>query len=90
MNDLIQNGEPELTGTDDVQSGRLIEPLTARELQILGLVCEGYSNQEISTLVRICLQIVKYHVTNIFGKLCVRRRTQAVAIAVHLLLCIYG
>lgn len=65
-------------------SSRLIEPLTARELEILTLVCDGYSNQEISTRLSICLPTVKYHVTNIFGKLAVRRRTQAVALAVHL------
>lgn len=69
---------------DPLPRGRLIEPLTLRELQILGLVCDGYSNQEISSLVHIRLQTVKYHVMNIFGKLGVRRRTQVVAVAVHL------
>lgn len=80
------NGDSETTGTDEnvVSCERLIEPLTPRELQILGLVCDGHSNQEISALVQIRLQTVKYHVMNVFGKLCVRRRTQAVAVAVHL------
>lgn len=63
---------------------RLIEPLTARELEILALVCEGGSNQEISARLGICLPTVKFHITNVFGKLGVRRRTQAVALAVHL------
>lgn len=63
---------------------RLIEPLTRRELQILGLVCDGYSNQEISDRTDISVPTVKYHLLNIFGKLGVRRRTQAVAVAVHL------
>jgi ATP/maltotriose-dependent transcriptional regulator MalT len=63
---------------------RLIEPLTRRELEILGLVCDGYSNQEISDRTDISVPTVKYHLLNIFGKLSVRRRTQAVAVAVHL------
>lgn len=62
----------------------LIEPLTRREIEILGLVCEGHSNQEISRRTGIRLQTVKYHLVHIFGKLGVRRRTQAVAVAVHL------
>ena len=63
---------------------RLIEPLTARELQILAQVCDGWSNQEISGRLGIGLPTVKFHVTNVFAKLGVRRRTQAVALAVHL------
>ena len=63
---------------------RLIEPLTARELEILALVCDGASNQEICTRLGIGLPTVKFHVTNVFAKLGVRRRTQAVALAVHL------
>lgn len=63
---------------------KLIEKLTPRELEILGLVCDGHSNDEISMLFDIRLSTVKYHVNNIFGKLCVSRRTQAVAVAVHL------
>jgi len=63
---------------------RLIEKLTPRELEILGLVCDGHSNEEISMMFDISLSTVKYHVNNIFGKLCVSRRTQAVAVAVHL------
>ncbi len=63
---------------------RLIEPLTTRELEILRLVCDGHSNQEISARLGICLPTVKYHVTNVFAKLGVCRRTQAVALAVYL------
>lgn len=62
----------------------LIEQLTPRELEILGLVCDGHSNDEISILLDIRLPTVKYHVNNVFGKLSVRRRTQAVAVAVYL------
>jgi DNA-binding CsgD family transcriptional regulator len=63
---------------------RLREPLTARELQVLALVCDGYSNCEISQHIGVTPTTVKFHLLNIFGKLGVCRRTQAVAVAVHL------
>ena len=65
-------------------SEQLREPLTARELEVLALVCDGYSNGEISQRIRVTPPTVKYHLLNIFGKLGVRRRTQAVAAAIHL------
>ncbi|MCX7070896.1 MAG: response regulator transcription factor [Gammaproteobacteria bacterium] len=63
---------------------RLIEPLTPRELEVLDLVCDGDSNLDISARLGISLSTVKYHVLQIYGKLGVARRTQAVAIGVHL------
>lgn len=72
------------TAALSARRGRLIEPLTRRELQVLGLICEGHSNQEISEQVGIIPATVKYHVHNIFAKLGVRRRTQAVAVGVYL------
>jgi two-component system, NarL family, nitrate/nitrite response regulator NarL len=48
--------------------------LTARELQIVGLIGEGLSNKEIATRLSIGLATVKNHVHNILSKLQVRRR----------------
>jgi LuxR family maltose regulon positive regulatory protein len=62
----------------------LREPLTPRELEMLALLCDGCSNEEMSLLTGIGLSTVKYHLANVFGKLGVCRRTQAVAVAVHL------
>jgi len=76
--------EASRTDSDIEPRQQLIEKLTPRELEILGLVCDGHSNDEISTLLDIRLPTVKYHVNNVFGKLCVCRRTQAVAVAIHL------
>lgn len=56
----------------------LVEPLTERERQVLHLICEGRSNQEIATELVIALDTVKRHAGNIYGKLGVQRRTQAV------------
>ncbi len=57
----------------------LIEPLSERELEVLRLVAEGLSNQEIADRLVISLGTVKTHVHNILGKLDVRGRTQAAA-----------
>jgi LuxR family maltose regulon positive regulatory protein len=55
----------------------LIEPLSERELEVLRLVAEGLSNQEIADRLVISVGTVKTHVHNILGKLDVRGRTQA-------------
>jgi DNA-binding NarL/FixJ family response regulator len=64
----------------DIPSERrqpLIEPLSARELEILALLANGGSNKEIAAALFISECTVKNHVTNILGKLAVRDRTQA-------------
>ena len=52
--------------------------LSKRELQILGLLALGHSNQEIAGKLFISLSTVKTHLQNIFEKLDVKRRIQAV------------
>jgi DNA-binding NarL/FixJ family response regulator len=56
----------------------LVEPLTAREIEILRLLAAGYNNREIADELVITEGTVKNHITNILGKLGVRDRTQAV------------
>lgn len=56
----------------------LIEPLSNREIEVLGLLANGLSNQAIADELVIALSTVKKHVNNIFGKLNVASRTQAV------------
>lgn len=51
--------------------------LSYRELEILGLVANGDSNQSISEKLGISIQTVKVHLNHIFSKLSVRNRTQA-------------
>lgn len=65
----------------------LIEPLSERELEVLRLVAAGLSNQDIADRLIIAPGTVKRHINNIFGKLQVGSRTQAVAVArdLHLL-----
>ncbi len=57
----------------------LVEPLTARETEVLGLIAEGLSNQAIADRLIISLSTVKWYTTTIYGKLGVDRRTEAVA-----------
>ena len=57
----------------------LIEPLSQRELEVLRLIAQGLSNREISERLFLALITVKGHNRNIFRKLQVRRRTEAVA-----------
>jgi ATP/maltotriose-dependent transcriptional regulator MalT len=53
--------------------------LTQREQEVLHLLAEGASNQEIAQILVISLDTVKKHVSNLLGKLGVASRTQAVA-----------
>lgn len=55
----------------------LVEPLSAREVEILRLIAAGKSNREIAAQLFITEGTVKNHVTEILGKLGVKDRTQA-------------
>jgi LuxR family transcriptional regulator, maltose regulon positive regulatory protein len=59
----------------------LIEPLSERELEVLRLIAGGFSNQAIAGRLYIAEGTVKRHINNIYGKLQVGSRTQAVAVA---------
>jgi LuxR family maltose regulon positive regulatory protein len=57
----------------------IVEPLSGREIEVLQLIADGYSNREIGGKLFITVGTVKRHITNIYGKLGVHRRTQAIA-----------
>ena len=61
------------------QPGALLDPLTPRELEIMRLICKGYSNPEIASELVVTINTIKKHTSNIYGKLGVRSRTQAIA-----------
>jgi LuxR family maltose regulon positive regulatory protein len=68
-------------------SDSLIEPLTPRELEVLQLICKGLSNREISERLTVTLNTVKKHSSNLYGKLGVASRAQAIVRARELRMC---
>lgn len=77
LDDMIKQTRKELLIKSSLQQG-LIEPLSERELEVLRLICAGKSNQEIADELFIALDTVKRHINNLYGKLGVRRRSQAI------------
>jgi len=76
-----QRSMPQSSGTASAGMDRpLVEPLSVRELEVLKLIVDGLSNQEIADKLIISLATSKTHVRNILNKLAVDDRTQA---AVH-------
>jgi LuxR family maltose regulon positive regulatory protein len=57
----------------------MAEPLSERELAVLRLIDQGLSNQEIADRLVVAVSTVKTHINNIYGKLGVASRTQALA-----------
>ncbi len=58
--------------------------ISRRELEVLELMAEGLSNQEISARLFVSLNTIKTHSSNLFDKMDVKRRTQAIEMAKRL------
>jgi LuxR family maltose regulon positive regulatory protein len=70
---------PRIEATPPGVAQLLPEPLSGRELEVLRLIASGLSNREIAQELFVTPGTVKRHTHNIYGKLEVRSRTQAVA-----------
>jgi two-component system, NarL family, response regulator LiaR len=57
--------------------------LTPRELEVLQLMAEGLANQEIADKLFVSLPTIKSHSSNIYSKMDVKRRTQAIQLAMN-------
>ncbi|WP_281763868.1 response regulator transcription factor [Neptunitalea lumnitzerae] len=68
---------PKATFTINTQQLEMLE-ITKRELEILQLIALGHTNQEIASELSVSVSTVKSHNQNLFSKLQVQRRTQAV------------
>lgn len=80
--------EPARPKTTDARSDQLLgAPLTEREGQVLDLLAQMYSTEEIATALYVSSNTVKTHLKGIFGKLCVNRRVEAVRRGRQLGLC---
>ena len=76
--------EPERTSMPTTPSefqipdSEIVEPLSERELEVLQLIAIGLTNREIADRLYLSLNTVKVHARNIYGKLNVHSRTQAI------------
>jgi DNA-binding NarL/FixJ family response regulator len=77
---LVAAPEDDDQDRDDMPA---VEPLTAREIQVLERLAEGLSNKAIAARLGISDQTVKFHVAAIAGKLGAQNRTDAVRRAVR-------
>jgi LuxR family maltose regulon positive regulatory protein len=76
--DLLVRAHREIYSTGRIRQAAR-DSLTRREVEIMRLICRGLSNQEIAGELIVSLNTVKKHTSNIYGKLGVRSRTQAIA-----------
>ncbi len=75
--------QPEPPPPSERPGERVVEPLTAREVEVLRLVASGKSNQEIAAQLTISAATVRTHMSNILGKLHLASRTQATLYALR-------
>jgi LuxR family maltose regulon positive regulatory protein len=74
---VAETEQPEATKSQILEA-HLVEPLSEREIEVLHLIAEGLTNQEIAARLYLSLNTVKVHTRNIYGKLDAHNRTQAV------------
>ncbi len=67
-----------VSATASDESGS-VAPLSPREIEVLSLLSEGMSNKEVAAALFVSERTVKWHTSNIYGKLSVTSRTQALA-----------
>jgi LuxR family maltose regulon positive regulatory protein len=65
------------TGQSNGQTD-LVEALTDREVEVLRFICQGYTNAQIAEALIVATNTIKTHTSNLYGKLGVRNRAQAV------------
>ena len=81
-NPSLGKGEATTDNTSaTVDNQIIIDPLSLREIQVLKLINEGNSNKVIASTLSVAPTTIKSHIRNIYSKLGVHRRTQALAIA---------
>jgi DNA-binding NarL/FixJ family response regulator len=72
-----------LAATATVPLGRNHEPPTARQLEVLQLIADGLSNEEIAVRLTLSVETIKSHVRQILGRLAARSRAHAVALGIR-------
>ena len=82
--DDSQGNRPPKTSSRSVKVPVLVEAPSHRELEVLGLMAKGKTNTQIANQLSISENTVKWHSRNLFGKLSVKNRTEAVITAQNL------
>jgi DNA-binding NarL/FixJ family response regulator len=77
--------EPQTINALDSEQATILEadPLTNKELEVLELVVQGYTNNQIAGQLYMSLGTVKVHIRSILSKLCASDRTQAAVLAMR-------
>jgi ATP/maltotriose-dependent transcriptional regulator MalT len=87
---LTDYGEREIEPMENIPSAAshprsadwpMIESLSGRELEVLRLIADGHSNREIAEQLVLAVSTVKWHIIQIYGKLGVQNRAQAIRCA---------
>lgn len=76
---LLTNIQSHIAGANEIIEMESMEPLTAREKDILGLIALGKGNQEIAAALSIEEKTVKNHINNIYSKLQIKSRYEAIS-----------
>jgi ATP/maltotriose-dependent transcriptional regulator MalT len=78
LDELLTIEERPLTHHTPHAGETLLEPLSEREMEVLTLIVDGLSNQEIAAKLHLTVATVKWYLTHIYSKLGVQNRTLAV------------
>lgn len=76
---LAERVPPKLSG-----NGSLAEELTAREIEVLGMLAEGLGNRQIADRLGVSDHTIKFHISSILDKLGASTRTEAVTIGLRM------
>jgi DNA-binding NarL/FixJ family response regulator len=68
---------------NELEIADLVEPLTAREREVLQMLAHGHGNKQIAARLNISEHTVKFHVASVLGKLGASTRTEAVSLALR-------
>ncbi len=83
MQQVVQKTVQDIPTTIPQEEEQLVEPLTAREREILALIAQGMNNREIAETLSVTVSTVKTHIEHILAKLQATDRVQAAVWAVR-------